>query len=714
MDYVANFNNELVYCQAVEKLMGLDVPERAEYVRVILCELNRIASHLLYVGTIGLDAGAMTPTMFAFRGRERIQSLFEAISGARMMHNYFRIGGVKEDLPDDFEQRIAELLPVLRQDVEESDRILTFNEIFLTRLKDVGAISPEEAIDFGFTGPCLRGCGVEYDVRKARPYSVYDRFDFEVPVGPGRRLLGPALGARPGNVRVPEDYRAGLGADSRRGSGFLPWAPPHSAAGRGGVRADREPPGRDWRSPDQQWHRPPVPFEGAAAVLLQSFGHQATAAGLVDCGLGGDSRFAGYRAGGGGPVMPFAPPLLAVTVLEVAWMVVALLLMFSGLSAVVLSLVWLERKALGRLQMRLGPTRTGLFGLLQPVADAVKLILKEDIVPNSSDRAIFWAAPVIVVLSAFMIWVTIPAAEGLVLRNLELGLFYITAFAVIGILGLVLAGWGSANKYGVLGGLRSAAQLISYEIPVIMVVVAVGMLAQSLDLRVIVASQENIPYALILPLGMVVFFIAGLAEVGRTPFDIYHAESEVVGGPFVEYSGAHWSVFFLAEYINTFAIAALVTLLFLGGWTWPWGAAALAWLPSLPDVPWLAPLLSLIWFLIKVYAVILVVFWIRGTFPRLRIDQLMAFAWKAMVPISFYAIVITAVYLFYDWPGWSLTLMSVAGLALVGYIVYRKMMEPVRRVAEIKARQAAQASQSTGVYARPASPARSLNYAEQR
>ena len=391
--------------------------------------------------------------------------------------------------------------------------------------------------------------------------------------------------------------------------------------------------------------------------------------------------------------MPFVPPLLAVSVLEAVWMVVALLLMFSGLSAVVLSLVWLERKALGRLQMRLGPTRTGLFGLLQPVADAVKLILKEDIIPNSSDRAIFWAAPVIVVLSAFMIWVTIPAAEGLVLRNLELGLFYITAVAVVGILGLVLAGWGSANKYGVLGGLRSAAQLISYEIPVIMVVVAVGMLAQSLDLRVIVASQENIPYALLLPLGMAVFFVAGLAEVGRTPFDIYHAESEVVGGPFVEYSGAHWSVFFLAEYINTFAIAALVTLLFLGGWTWPWGAAALAWLPSLPDLPWLGPLLSLIWFLIKVYAVILVVFWIRGTFPRLRIDQLMAFAWKGMVPISFYAIVITAVYLYYGWPGWTLTLMSAAGLALVGYIVYRKMMEPVRRIAEIKARQAAQASQ---------------------
>ena len=183
MDYIGNFNNELIYCMAVEQLMGLDVPERAEYVRVILCELNRIASHLLYVGTIGLDAGAMTPTMFAFRGRERIQSLFEAVSGARMMHNYFRIGGIKEELPGNFNQMIADLLPLLQVDVEESDKILTFNEIFLSRLKDVAPITSDDAIDFGWTGPCLRGCGVEYDVRKAQPYSVYDRFDFEVPVG---------------------------------------------------------------------------------------------------------------------------------------------------------------------------------------------------------------------------------------------------------------------------------------------------------------------------------------------------------------------------------------------------------------------------------------------------------------------------------------------------------------------------------------------------
>jgi NADH-quinone oxidoreductase subunit D len=183
LDYVANFNNEWAYCRAVEKLMGLAVPERAEYVRVILGELNRIASHLLYVGTMGLDAGAMTPTMFCFRGRERVQAVFEAVSGARMMHNYFRIGGLKEELPENFRQLMAGLLPLLRQDVEESDRILTFNEIFLARLKDVGAIGVQEAVDYGFTGPCLRACGVEYDLRKAQPYSVYDRFDFDVPVG---------------------------------------------------------------------------------------------------------------------------------------------------------------------------------------------------------------------------------------------------------------------------------------------------------------------------------------------------------------------------------------------------------------------------------------------------------------------------------------------------------------------------------------------------
>jgi len=365
--------------------------------------------------------------------------------------------------------------------------------------------------------------------------------------------------------------------------------------------------------------------------------------------------------------------LLAISLSNFIWLVIGLFIMFSALSGVVLSLTWLERKVLGRLQLRLGPTRTGPMGLMQPIADALKLILKEDIIPASSEKALFWVAPIIVVISAFMIWVTIPGTQNAVVQNLDMGLFYIIAFSVIGILGLVLAGWGSANKYGTLGGLRAAAQLVSYEIPIIMVAISMAMLAQSLDLREIVNGQDDYIYFLVQPLGLALFFIAGLAEVGRTPFDIYFAESEIVGGPFVEYSGAHWSVFFLAEYINTFAIAALTVILFFGGWSGPgltgdWG---------------------IIYFLLKVYLVILVIFWIRGTFPRLRIDQLMAFAWKVMVPMSFLTIVMTAVYQFYGWPAWSLTAMSTTGLILVGYVIYKKMTAPSKLVAETRTRQAA-------------------------
>ena len=362
-----------------------------------------------------------------------------------------------------------------------------------------------------------------------------------------------------------------------------------------------------------------------------------------------------------------------------------LLILFTALSIVVLSLTWLERKTLGRLQRRLGPTRTGPMGLLQPLADALKLVLKEDLIPSWADRTVFWVAPLIVLVPSFMIWITIPATEDLVLQNLDMGLFYIIAFTVVTILGLVLGGWGSANKYGALGGLRSAAQLVSYEIPIIMVVIAVAMLAQSLnlihisnlqlpgiqstapDMVAIERSITNVPFVVLQPLGLVIFLIAGLAEVGRTPFDIYFAESEIVGGPFVEYSGAHWSVFFLAEYMNTFAIAALTALLFLGGWHGPW----------LPGI---------VWFLIKTYAIILVIFWIRGTFPRLRIDQLMAFAWQVVVPLSFLNIVITGVYMFYDWPWWSLTLMSLVLSSTIGYLIYRHLAAPAKRVAQLYAR----------------------------
>ena len=183
LDYVANLNGELAICMAVEKLMDIEAPERAEYIRVILCELNRIASHMMFYGVYGLDAGAMTPILYGFRERERIQALFESVTGARMMHNYIRIGGVNEDLPDDFGSRMNVLIDHLEHGIEECDELLSQNEMFLARTKGIGAISAEEAIDLGVTGPPLRACGVPEDVRVSEPYSIYNRFDFGIPVG---------------------------------------------------------------------------------------------------------------------------------------------------------------------------------------------------------------------------------------------------------------------------------------------------------------------------------------------------------------------------------------------------------------------------------------------------------------------------------------------------------------------------------------------------
>ena len=338
---------------------------------------------------------------------------------------------------------------------------------------------------------------------------------------------------------------------------------------------------------------------------------------------------------------------------EVVAVVIQLFGLLTALSVVVLSLTLMERKLLGRIQRRMGPMHVGFHGLLQPIADALKLVLKEDVVPGWADKGL---------------WVTIPVAQDIVVENLDMGLLYITAFAVLSIAGLVMAGWSSASKYAVLGGLRAAAQLISYEIPIIMAIIAVAMLAQSLDLEVIVGNQSTIPYALLQPLGLAIFLIAGIAEVGRTPFDIYFAESEIVGGPFVEYSGAHWSVFFLAEYINTFAIAILVTLLFFGGWTFP----------LMPDIP----LLGLMWVILKTYLVIAVIFWLRGTLPRLRVDQLMSFAWKFIIPLSFVNIIFTAVHLYYGWPWPALTLVSLIITVASAYLMYRKITRPALLTAE--------------------------------
>lgn len=369
--------------------------------------------------------------------------------------------------------------------------------------------------------------------------------------------------------------------------------------------------------------------------------------------------------------------------IDILFVFAGLLGLFTGLAMAVLSLTWLERKTLARIQQRAGPSVVGPHGMLQPVADAMKLATKEDIIPAYADKLLFWMAPLFVAVPAFMIWLVIPFGDDLAVRALDLGLLYLVAISGIGVVGLLMGGWASASRYSMLGGLRAAAQLVSYEIPLVIVILSVAALVQSLSLDAVIEGntimigdrtrdlqgQGTIPFAFVMPLGLVIFLIAGLAELGRTPFDIHHAESEVVGGPFVEYSGAHWAVFFLAEYLNTFIISALVVILFFGGWSWPdppesiFGA-------GLSDT--LTNFLGGAWFLFKTYVVATAIFWVRGTYPRLRIDQLMSFAWQVLIPLSFANLILVAIVLFYDWPLWVMTVLSLPILVGAAMAVRRR------------------------------------------
>ena len=364
-----------------------------------------------------------------------------------------------------------------------------------------------------------------------------------------------------------------------------------------------------------------------------------------------------------------------VTLSDAITLSVQLFALFNVAALGAVSLVWLERRFLGRLQGRPGPNRVGPFGLLQPIADAIKLMSKEDVAPGSSQRLLFYASPILVFVPAFVVWLTFPLARDVVVRNMDMGLFFFVAISVLSIVGLVLAGWSSNSKYAILGGFRAAAQLVSYEIPIITMILVVGMLSDSLDFVKVVDAQATVPFIVMVPLAFVIFLIAGLAEVGRTPFDIYFAESEVVGGPFVEYSGAHWAIFFLAEYVNTFVVGILGALLFLGGWRWPFGA-------DLPQVASVALLMG------KAYFIVLVIFWIRGTYPRMRIDQLMAMAWKWLIPLSFVLFLAAAFQLKFEWPWWVLTILSLVILAVPVIVQSRKQRNPAL---ELAARYAANA-----------------------
>lgn len=301
----------------------------------------------------------------------------------------------------------------------------------------------------------------------------------------------------------------------------------------------------------------------------------------------------------------------------------ASLAVLSAVSGIVLFLVYLERRVLGRLQARIGPNRVGPWGLFQTVADAVKLLTKEDIVPSESDRALFVLAPLVVFFGTAMAFAVIPLSPRLVYVDLGVAALFVVGMGSLAMLGYLMAGWASHSKYSLLGGMRAVAQLVSYELPLTLSLLGVVILAGSLSTVTIVERQSRGWFIILQPIGFFIYFTAGLAEINRSPFDLPEGESELVGGYHTEYSGMRWALFFLAEYAGVFSLSALATTFYLGGWLGPW----------LPGP---------VWFLLKTFALIFVIFWVRGTWLRPRLDQLMNFSWKFLLPLSMINLGLTA------------------------------------------------------------------------
>ena len=316
----------------------------------------------------------------------------------------------------------------------------------------------------------------------------------------------------------------------------------------------------------------------------------------------------------------------------------------------VMGAIYIERRAMGRMQSRLGPNRTGPFGLLQPVADAVKVMLKENIVPDNADKIVHWLAPVIAFAPVLMIFAVVPFQNGALLADLNIGILYIVAISSISTVGVFMAGWSSGNKYSLLGAMRNVAAVVSYEIPLVLSIVGVVLVAGSMSLNTIVLKQD-IPFILLQPLGFLIFFAAACAEINRSPFDLMEADSEIVAGFHTEYSGMKFAMFYLVEYAEAIAMSAIITTIFLGGWRGP----------LLP--PWL-------WFIVKTFIVFFVMVWTRTTLPRVRIDQLMALAWKFLFPLALINLFVTAVQVLV-WPDalpWTAVYINIAIMIILIFL----------------------------------------------
>ncbi len=309
----------------------------------------------------------------------------------------------------------------------------------------------------------------------------------------------------------------------------------------------------------------------------------------------------------------------------VLWALIKIIVILFVLLGVVSYLTFAERKIAGHIQARTGPNRVGPFGLLQPIADVLKLFFKEEFVPAGANKVVFHIAPMLAVIPALVTFSVIPVGPAFTVTDINVGLLLFLAMSSIGVYAITLAGWSSNNKYALLGGLRSSAQMISYELAMGLSTVGVLLLAGSLSLVDIVHAQERVWFVVQQPLAFIIFIITAFAETNRAPFDLPEAEAELVAGFHTEYSSMKWGLFFLGEYANMIAISSIAVTLFLGGWNGPW----------LPDS------LKFLWYFAKLGALIFFFMWVRWTFPRLRYDQLMHLGWKVLLPVSLLNVVVT-------------------------------------------------------------------------
>jgi NADH-quinone oxidoreductase subunit H len=324
---------------------------------------------------------------------------------------------------------------------------------------------------------------------------------------------------------------------------------------------------------------------------------------------------------------------MAPATIEALLDLIGILVVSTFALLVVLFLIWLERKVIARIQDRVGPNRVGgRFGALQTVADVLKLLTKELLTPAGADWLAYNLAPMLTVIAALLMWAVLPFAPGVIGVDLNIGLFYILAVSSASVVTILLAGWGSNNKYALLGAFRSVAQLVSYEVPMVLSLIVPILVAHSMSTQSIVAAQ-TVPFLIVVPLSAIIFFISALAETGRTPFDLLEAESEIVAGFHVEYGGMKFGMFFLAEFISTLFMSGLFATIFLGGWRFF----------GLEEHATFGRLFGMLIFFVKMFAVYFVFIWIRGTLPRVRIDQMLDLNWKFLVPLSLVLVLVVAV-----------------------------------------------------------------------